>query len=116
MAGCTPQPDVTAKDSDNGRQIQLKPGQLFDIVLADDYKTSKCQWRDKQQYDATIVDRLGELYEPDRSLPGHSGEGAFTLRYRARLVGTVHVTLAEVDNANPPRVCREFTLDVTVRK
>jgi hypothetical protein len=52
VAGCAPQPDVTAKDSDNGRQIQLHSGQLFDIVLADDYKTSKCQWRDNQHYDA----------------------------------------------------------------
>jgi hypothetical protein len=41
VAGCAPQPDVTAEDSDNGRQIQLHSGQLFDIVLADDVASSR---------------------------------------------------------------------------
>jgi hypothetical protein len=115
VAGCAPQPDVTAKDSDNGRQIQLHSGQLFDIVLADDYKTSKCQWRDNQHYDTTILDKLGYCYEADRSPPGHNGEGTFTFRYRAKRAGTVHLALEESDNGYPAHVCRQFTLDVTVR-
>jgi hypothetical protein len=36
-AGCAPQPDVTATDADNDGHIELRSGQLFDIVLADDY-------------------------------------------------------------------------------
>jgi hypothetical protein len=92
VAGCAPQPEVTAKDS-----------------------TSNCQWRDNQHYDATILDKLGYRYEADRSPPGHNGEGTFTFRYRAKQAGTMHLALEESDNGYPAHVCRQFTLDVTVR-
>jgi hypothetical protein len=50
--------DVTANDSDNGRHIQINSGQIFDIVVADDYETSKCQWRDEETYDTKILEPL----------------------------------------------------------
>ena len=40
VAGCSLEPDVTATDSDNNHHIQLKSGDVFDIVLADDYATT----------------------------------------------------------------------------
>ncbi len=43
--GCAPQPDVIATDDDNGGHVQVRSGQLFDIVLADDYDQTGCQWR-----------------------------------------------------------------------
>jgi predicted secreted protein len=107
--------DVTANDSDNGRHIQLNKGQIFDIVLADDYETSKCQWRDDETYDTTILEPLGQRYEPGRAPPGDTGGGTNTQRYKAARSGTVHVTLVQQDNANPPHVARRFALDVTVR-
>ena len=51
MAGCAPQPDMVATDNDNGRHIQLRSGQVFDIVLADDYDQTGCQWRDEHGHD-----------------------------------------------------------------
>jgi hypothetical protein len=107
--------DVTANDSDSGRHIELTSGQIFDIVLADDYETSKCQWRDDENYDTTILEPLGQRYEPGRTSPGNTGGGTDTQRYKAARAGTVHVTLVQQDNANPPHVARRFALDVTVR-
>jgi hypothetical protein len=124
VAGCrsgsvksffTGMPDVTANDSDNGRRIQINSGQIFDIVLADDYETSKCQWRDEEKYDTTILEPLGQWYKPGRTSPGDSGGGTDTQRYRAARAGIVHVTLVQQNNANPPHVARRFALDVTVR-
>jgi hypothetical protein len=107
--------DVTANDSDNGRHIQLNSGQILDIVLADDYQTSKCQWRDEEKYDSTILDHLGYKYDPGRTSPGDNGRGTETERYKAAGAGTVHVTLVQENNAYPPHVARRFALDVTVR-
>jgi hypothetical protein len=42
VAGCSPQPDATATESDNNHHVQLKRGDVFDIVLADDYATTGC--------------------------------------------------------------------------
>jgi hypothetical protein len=65
-----------------GRHIQLHSGQIFDIVLADDYETSKCQWRDEETYNTTILEPLGQRYEPGRTPPGDTGGGGGTGRYR----------------------------------
>jgi hypothetical protein len=81
VTGCRSEADVTANDSDNGRHIQLNSGQTFDIVLADDYETSKCQWRDEETYDTTILEPLGQQYEPGRTPPGDTGGGTYTQRY-----------------------------------
>ncbi|MBV8347328.1 MAG: hypothetical protein JOZ49_07295, partial [Mycolicibacterium sp.] len=67
--------DVTANDSDNGRHVQLSSGQVLDIVLADDYETSKCQWFMEENYDETILKPLGSRYEPGRTSPGATGGG-----------------------------------------
>lgn len=115
MTGCSPEPDVTAHDSDNGGHISIDSGQLFDIVLADDYASSNCQWHDEEKYDVAILKPLGVRYQPGRTAPGATGGGTFTGRYRAAGAGTVHVTLVQEDNANPPHVARRFALDVTVR-
>ncbi|OBH85038.1 MULTISPECIES: protease inhibitor I42 family protein [unclassified Mycobacterium] len=115
VAGCSPEPDVTASDSDNGGHISINNGQLFDIVLADDYVTSHCQWHDEEKYDFAILRPLGQRYQPDRRPPGATSGGTFTSRYRAAGAGTVHVTLVQEDNGNPAHVVRRFALDVTVR-
>jgi hypothetical protein len=95
--------------------ISEKFPQIFDIVLADDYETSKCQWRDEENYDTTILEPLGQRYEPGRAPPGDTGGGTSTQRYKAARSGIVHVTLDQQDNANPPHVARRIALDVTVR-
>jgi hypothetical protein len=112
IAACAPQPDVTATDHDNGGHIQLRSGQLFDIVLADDYDKTGCQWRDEQGYDDAVVHLLGQRYEPGRKPPNGDGNGTGTERYRARQTGTVRVRLVESDNAD--KVCRRYAVDVTV--
>jgi hypothetical protein len=114
VVGCASKADVTANDSDNGRSIQLNRGQILDIVVADDFERSRCQWRDEQKYDVEILEYLGARYEPGRTSPGAAGGGTYTSRYRAAAAGTVRVTLALEDNANPPRVVKRFLLDVTV--
>lgn len=118
VAGCSPKADVTVHDSDNGRHIELTGGQLFDIVLADDYETSKCQWRDEQKYDTAVLKLLGSEYAPPRNPPSGGATGTFTSRYRAGSAGTVHVELVQEDQestANPPHVVRRYAIDVTVR-
>jgi hypothetical protein len=104
---------VTANDSDNGGHVQIDRGQIFDIVLADDYAMSNCQWHDEEKYDFAILKYLGARYEPGRTPPGATGGGTFTSRYRATGAGTVHVTLVQEDNAN--HIARRYALDVTVR-
>jgi hypothetical protein len=112
IAACAPQPDVSATDRDKGGHIQLRSGQLFDIVLADDYDKTGCQWRDEQGYDDAVVHLLGQRYEPGRKPPNGDGNGTDTERYRAQETGTVRIGLVESDNAG--KVCRRYAVDVTV--
>jgi hypothetical protein len=111
-AGCAPQPDVVATDHDNGRHIQLRSGQLFDVVLADDYDQTRCQWRDEHGYDDAIVHLLGQQYQPHHPPTAGEGNGTNTERYEARQAGTVNIRLVESDNAG--KVCRRYAVDVTV--
>lgn len=111
-AGCAPQPDVTATDDDNGGHVQLRSGQLFDIVLADDYDQSGCQWREDHNSAPDVVALLGQRYEPNRKPPAGNGNGTNTERYRAQQTGNARISLLESDNGG--RVCRRFSLDVTV--
>lgn len=113
--GCSSGADVTAGDSDNGGHIELDTGDTFDIVIGDNYSTSNAQWHDEQHHDQTVLKNLGSKYEPDRTPPGSSTPGTFTSRYEAMTAGTVHVTLVQEDNANPPHIARRYALDVTVR-
>jgi predicted secreted protein len=115
VGGCTSKANVTANDSDNGRHIQINSGQILDIGLADDYQTSGCQWRDEQKYDAAVLKYLGARYQSGGVSSGDTGGSTYTSRYKAVGAGTVHVTLVQQNNANPPRVARHFALDVTVR-
>lgn len=106
--------DVTATLADNGGHIQLRVGQVFDIVLDNDYDTTRCQWHDKHGYEWAILTPLGQRYEPQQKPPDGADGGTYTSRYRATGPGTVHLTLSEEDNAYPPRVARRFAIDVTV--
>lgn len=112
--GCSAGPDVTAGESDNGGHVELDIGDTFDIVIGDDYSTSNAQWRDEERHDTAVLKYLGSKYEPDRTPPGGSHSGVFTSRYEAVTAGTVHVTLVQEGNANPPHVARRYALDVTV--
>jgi predicted secreted protein len=113
--GCSSSgPDVTATNADNGGHAQVDQGKILDIVLPDDYATSKAQWRDDQTHDDSVLKYLGSRYEPDRMLAGQTSAGTFTSRYRGTKPGTTHVTLIQEDNADPPHVARRFTVDVTV--
>lgn len=111
VAGCAPVPDAIATDNDNGGQVQLRTGQLFDIVLADDHDETGCQWR--EEHTPNVLDRLGSLYQPQRPPPAGTGHGTNTERYRVRDQGTAVVSLVESDNGG--RVCRRFEVTVTVR-
>lgn len=113
VAGCAPQPDVTATASDNGHSVAVDAGDLFDIVLPDDYDTSMCQWHDKEGYDWAVLRPLGQRYEPYPANPGYRGVATYTGRYRAMSPGTVHVVLSQETNGG--HVCRKYDLDVTVR-
>jgi hypothetical protein len=112
VPGCAPQPDVVATDNDNGRHIQLRSGQLFDILLADDYDQTGCQWRDESGRDDAVVHLLGQRYEPHHPPPAGHGDGTNTERYAAQRPGTVIVRLVESDNGG--KVCRRYVVDVTV--
>ena len=79
MAGCSPQPDVTATQADNNHHVALKTGDLFDIVLSDDYPTTGCRWHDLGNHDWAILRDLGQRYQADRTAPGST----YTARYRA---------------------------------
>ncbi|WP_139272929.1 protease inhibitor I42 family protein [Mycobacterium paraffinicum] len=110
VAGCS-EPDVSAHDSDNGGHVTIHTGDIFDIVLADDYQTSHCQWREEGASDGAILEYLGSRYQWDTTAPGAAG--SHTSRYRAVGAGTVRVRLVQEDNAN--HVARRYVLDVTVR-
>lgn len=110
-AGCAPVPDVIATDSDNGGHIQLRVGQLFDIVLADDYDQTGCQWREEPT--SAVVEWQGALYQPQRPPPAGSGNGTDTERYKVVGEGTTVVRLVESDNGD--HVCRRFAVTVTAR-
>ncbi|MFV8166476.1 protease inhibitor I42 family protein [Mycobacterium sp. 134] len=110
--GCAPQPDVIATDDDNGGQVQVRNGQLFDIVLADDYDQTGCQWRKEHNSAPDVVEYLGQLYQPARKPPAGNGNGTNTMRYRAQQTGTAQVSLVESDNGD--RVCRRYAVTVTV--
>ena len=114
VAGCSPQPDVTATESDNNHRVQLKGGDVFDIVVAHDYATTGCQWHDLGNHDWAILRDLGVLYDPDRTAPGSGVRGTYTARYKAMGPGTVHVALVEPNNANTCVIDRRFAVDVTV--
>ncbi len=110
-AGCAPVPDVIATDNDNGGHIELRVGQLFDIVLADDHDQTGCQWREDPT--SSVVEWLGALYQPQRTPPAGDGNGTDTERYRVVGEGTTVVSLVESDNGG--RVCRRFLVTVTAR-
>jgi hypothetical protein len=63
VPGCAPQPDVVATDNDNGRHIRLRSGELFDILLADDYDPAGCQTEspNASEWDHRPPDRGGPL-------------------------------------------------------
>ncbi|MEV0669384.1 hypothetical protein [Mycobacterium sp. NPDC050441] len=103
---------MTATDDDNGGHVQLRSGQLFDIVLADDYDQTRCQWRQEHNSGPEAVEYLGQRYEPARKPPAGIGNGTNTTRYRAQQTGTARISLVESDNSD--RVCRRFVVDVTV--
>lgn len=109
-AGCAPVPDVIATDNDNGGHVQLRTGQLFDVVLADDHDETGCQWR--EDHTPAVMERLGSLYQPQRTPPAGNGHGTNTERYNVVDVGTAVVALVESDNGG--RVCRRFEVTVTV--
>jgi hypothetical protein len=113
-AGCSG-PDVEAHDSDNGGHIAIDKGDILDIVLSDDYATTNCQWHPGEPKDWEVLKLLGDEYAPHRIAPGAATEGTFTGRYQGMNKGTVHVTLVEEDNANPPHIAKRYALDVTVR-
>ncbi len=86
---------MTATDSDNNHHIQLKSGDVLDIVLADDYATTGCQWHDLGNHDWAILRDLGQRYQPGRTASGSTAGGTYTGRYKAIGPGTVHVALVE---------------------
>lgn len=112
VVGCAPQPDVIATDDDNGGHVRVRGGQMFDIVLADDYDETGCQWREEHRSGPGSVELVGQRYEWDRKPPAGIGDGTNTMRYRAQQTGTVRISLVESDNGN--RVCRRFAVDVSV--
>lgn len=112
LGGCAPQPDVTATDNDNGGHVQIGSGQLFDIVLADDYDQTGCQWRDEHSSATDVVEYLGSRYQPARKPPAGTGNGTHTTRFRAQQQGTARIML--VESSNGGKVCRRYGLDVTV--
>jgi predicted secreted protein len=107
-----PQPDLIATDAHNGGRMQLRSGQLFDIVLADDYDQTGCQWRDESSEADSVLQLLGQRYEPNRKPPNGNANGTNTERYRAGGHGTATISLVESDNAG--KVCRRYTVDVAV--
>lgn len=112
VGGCAPQPDVMATDDDNGGQVRVVSGQLFDIVLADDYDQTFCQWREERNDAPHVLEMLGSRYEPGRKPPVGVGNGTHTERYRAQKEGTTVVGL--VESTNGGHVCRRYSLTVTV--
>lgn len=112
--GCSSGPDSSAGLSDNGGQVHISAGDVFDVVLPSDYARSNCQWHDKQTNDWGILRPLGSRYEPQRALPGHPDTGTSTARFKAIKAGSTTVTLVHEDNANPPHVNGRYTLDVVV--
>jgi predicted secreted protein len=114
VVACSPQPDVTATQADNSHHVALKTGDLFDIVLSDDYPTTGCRWHDLGNHDWAILRDLGQRYQADRTAPGSATGGTYTARYRAMGPGTVHVALVDQNNADTCRVSRRFDVDVTV--
>lgn len=113
VVGCSG-PDSTAGLSDNGGQVHVSGGDVFDVVLPSDYARSNGQWHDKQTNDWDILRPLGSQYDPQRALPGHPDTGTFTARFKAVNSGTTKVTLVQEDNSNPPTVAGRYTLDVIV--
>ncbi len=111
-AGCAPQPDVMARDDDNGGQVHVLTGQLFDIVLADDYDQTFCQWREEHIDNPHILNKLGSRYQWGRKPPAGVGNGTYTERYRAKQEGTTRVSL--VESTNGGQVCRRYALTVKV--
>ena len=114
VTGCSPQPDVTATQADHNHHVALKTGDLFDIVLSDDYPTTGCRWHDLGNHDWAILRDLGQRYQADRTAPGSTSGGTYTARYRAMGPGTVHVALVDQNNADTCPVSRHFDVDVTV--
>ncbi len=105
LAGCTPTPDVTITDADNGGHVEINVGDVVDILLADDYEKSKTQWREDGSFDWDILKPLGSKYQP--------APGTYTDRLQGVGPGTVHLTLVQSDNGD--RVSRRFAVDITVR-
>lgn len=110
--GCAPQPDVMATDNDNGGQVHVLTGQLFDIVLADDYDQTLCQWREEHIDNPRVLEMLGSRYEWGRKPPAGIGNGTATERYRAKQEGTTRVSF--IESSNNGQVCRRYSLTVTV--
>jgi hypothetical protein len=79
VACCAPVPVSLQRINDNGGQFQLRTGELFDIVLADGYDETGCQWR--ENHTPNVLEWLGSLYQPQRTPPAGDGHGAKTERY-----------------------------------
>lgn len=101
-----------ATDDDNGGQVRVLTGQLFDIVLADDYDQTSCQWREEHNDKPHVLEMLGSRYQRGQKPPAGIGKGTYTERYRAKQEGTARVSF--VESTNSGRVCRRYSLTVTV--
>jgi hypothetical protein len=113
LASCAPTPDVTATDADNGGHVEIRVGDVLDVLLADDYEKSKTQWSKEGTFDWDVLKPLGWRYEPER-VPPHGGDpGTYTERLQGESPGTVHLAMVQSDNSG--RVSRRFAIDVTVR-
>ena len=110
--GCAPQPDVMATDDDNGGQVHVLTGQLFDIVLADDYDQTSCQWREEHNDNPHVLEMLGSRYQWGQKPPAGIGKGTYTGRYRAQQEGATRVSF--IESTNSGQVCRRYSLTVTV--
>lgn len=114
LTGCSSGPDSSAGLSDNGSQVHISAGDVFDVVLPSDYAQSNCQWHDKETNDWDVLRPLGSRYEPQRALPGHPDTGTSTARFKAVKAGSTTVTLSHEDNSYPPHVNGRYTITVIV--
>lgn len=114
LTGCSAGPDSSAGLSDNGGQVHISAGDVFDVVLPSDYAQSNCQWHDKETNDWGILRPLGSRYEPQRALPGHPDTGTSTARFKAVKAGSTTVTLVQEDNSGRQHVNGSYTITVVV--
>lgn len=114
LTGCSSGPDSSAGLSDNGSQVHISAGDVFDVVLPSDYVRSNCQWHDKETNDWDVLRPLGSRYEPQRALPDHPDTGTSTARFKAVKAGSTTVTLVQEDNSGRQHVNGRYTVTVIV--